>query len=32
VRLIADTGHVIRGETATIAGFLAKGSELLATG
>ena len=32
VRLIADAGHVIRGETATIAGFLAKGCELLVTG
>jgi pimeloyl-ACP methyl ester carboxylesterase len=32
VRLVADAGHVIRGETATIAEFLAKGYELLATG
>jgi hypothetical protein len=32
VRLLADAGHVIRGETATIAEFLAKGYELLATG
>jgi pimeloyl-ACP methyl ester carboxylesterase len=32
VRLVADAGHVIRGETATIAEFLARGYELLATG
>jgi pimeloyl-ACP methyl ester carboxylesterase len=32
VRLVADAGHVIRGKTATIAEFLAKDYELLATG
>jgi hypothetical protein len=32
VRVIADAGHVIRGKTATIAEFLAKGYELPATG
>ena len=32
VRLVADAGHVIRGETATIVEFLVNGYELLATG